>query len=337
MRIGARGGLREGTDQTVPRSRHVAAATGLRAKRARDEQRRGTIGGAKSRAARSKRADRRGAGRDPRNRGQWRRPLRGAAQGGRRRIHLLQSLDRRPSDLRCAGRRARDSSDQGHSGRRRGGHGRRLCPRIGAYRRRRCCQYRSTQRDDPDGQQLEGPDSAVGRGCLGRSGRAGSRPIPGDRSPRVHDGAHHQMVLAGAVGGGHCGNNATRPQICVDPAVRAGVPGAAGQYARAACQGADLGAQQIRRADANSSRQGRYREGRTHAHRGEQSAGERRRRDHHVPRRKGAGRTRRAARLAGRRRGRPGLGAGLLVETFPDPSPALHRHAGADHALSGQA
>ena len=44
----------------------------------------------------------------------------------------------------------------------------------------------------------------------------------------------------------------------------------------AACQSADLGAQQIRRADADSSRQGRYRQGGTYAHRGEQSAGERR-------------------------------------------------------------
>ena len=59
-------------------------------------------------------------------------------------------------------------------------------------------------------------------------------------------------------------------------ALRAGVPVAAEQYARCACQSADLGAQQIRRADANSSRQGRYRQGGTDAHRGKQSAGERR-------------------------------------------------------------
>ena len=89
-------------------------------------------------------------------------------------------------------------SDQGHSGRRRGRHGRRLCARLGPHRRRRGRQYRPAQCHDPDGQHLEGPDSDAGRGRLGRPGRARPRPVAGDRSSRADDAADHQMVLAGA-------------------------------------------------------------------------------------------------------------------------------------------
>ena len=261
------------------------------------------------------------ARRDPRGRGQWRQAVRRTAQGGRRRIHLLQSLDRRSSDLRRAGRRAGDQADQGHSGRRRGRHGRRLCARLGQHRRRRRRQYRPAQRHDPDGQHLEGPDSAAGRGRLGRSGRARPRPVAGDRPPRADDRADHQMVLAGAVDGGDRRDDAARLEIRLDAAVRAGVSVAADQHARRPCQGAGLGAQQVRRADAHPSRQGRRREGGAHADRGAEPADQRRRRDHLVPRREGTGRARRAARRC-RSPARPAI-ARLLVEAVPDPASAV--------------
>ena len=61
-------------------------------------------------------------------------------------------------------------------------------------------------------------------------------------------------------------------EIRFDAAVRAGVPVAADQYARPARQGADLGTQQIRRADAHPSRQGGCRESGAHADRSQESA-----------------------------------------------------------------
>ena len=172
----------------------------------------GQSDGAKSYTGRPKRrADGRGGSRrDPRGRGQWRAAVRRAAQVGRRRAHLLQSLDRRPSDLRCAGRRAGDQPDQRHSGRRRGRHGRRLCARLRAHRRRRGRQYRPAQRHDPDGQYLEGPDSDAGRGRVRRPGRARPRPVAGDRPSRADDRADHQMVLAGAIDRGDRRDHAAR-------------------------------------------------------------------------------------------------------------------------------
>ena len=119
--------------------------------------------------------------RHARGAGHRRRAVRPAAQSRRRRVHLLQSLDRRLSDLRRARGRARHPVDQGHPGRRRGRHGRRLCARLRQDRRRHRRQYRPAQRHDPDGQQLEGPDPGPGRGRLGRAGRA--RPRPRSRSP----------------------------------------------------------------------------------------------------------------------------------------------------------
>ena len=79
------------------------------------------------------------------------------------------------------------------------------------------------------------------------------RSVAGARSPRTDDRAHHQVVLADAVDRGGRGNDAARAQIRLDAAMRSGVPVAADQYARAARQVAGVGAQQVRRADADSS------------------------------------------------------------------------------------
>ncbi len=116
--------------------------------------------------------------------------------------------------------------------------------------------------------------------------------------------------------------------------VRPGVPVAADQRAARAGQGRDLGPGQVRRADAHPSRQGRRREDRARAHRGAQSAHQRRRRDRLVPRREGAAQARRIAWPAGRR---AVALARLLVAAVPDPASALCRAAAARHALSGQA
>ena len=204
---------------------------------------------------------------------------------------------------------------------------------FGPHRRRRRRQYRPAQRHDPDGQYLEGPDSDAGRSRLRRSGRARPRPVAGDRSSRADDGADHQMVLAGAVDGGVRRDDAARLEIRFDAAMRPGVFVAADQYARWPCQGAGLGAQQVRRADAHPPRQGRRREGGAHADRSAEPADQHRRRDHLVPRPEGIARARRAARRAGRRRDGQSR---LLVETIPDPASAVHRHASAHHALSGK-
>ena len=74
------------------------------------------------------------------------------------------------------------------------------------------------------------------------------------------------------------------------------------QHARTARQGANMGAQQIRCADAHSPRQGGCRESGAHADRGQEPAAEHRRRDHLVPRRQGTARAGRTAWRAGRRR-----------------------------------
>ena len=283
------GGFHEGPDQAVPRSRAIAQAACLRIERARHEYRGGQGDGAKSYSGRPKRGtgDRGGPRRDPRGRGQWRTAVRRAAQVGGRRAHLLQSFDWRSSDLRCAGRCAGDQSDQRHSGRRRGCHGRRLCAGLRAHRCGGGRQYRPAQCHDADGQYLEGPDSDAGRGGVGRSGRARPRPMAGDRSSRADDGADHQMVLAGAIDGGDRRDDAARNEIRFHPAMRPGVPVAADQYAGRSCESASLGAQQIRRADAHPSRQGRCREGGAHADRSAEPADQRRRRSHLEPRPEG--------------------------------------------------
>ncbi len=110
---------------------------------------------------------------------------------------FFNPVDRRLSDLRRAGGRARHQTDQGRSRRRRGRHGGRLCARLRQDRRRHRGQYRPAQRHDPDGQQLEGPDPDPGRRRLGRPGRARARSVPGDRLRRDHDASHHQVVLVG--------------------------------------------------------------------------------------------------------------------------------------------
>ncbi len=155
------GSNHERADQAVSRQRDFPPAADERPERARDEQRRGQVGGAGAGNLRPGRPSRRG---DAPDQGNGRRAVRAAAQGGRRAAHLLQSVDRRLSDLRRARRRARHPADQGHSRRRRGRHGRRLCARFRPDRRRDRRQYRARERHDPDGQQLQGPDSDHGRG-----------------------------------------------------------------------------------------------------------------------------------------------------------------------------
>src|SRR6185437_12460107 len=258
----AQGGSREAIDQTIYRQGSIAPAAGLRAERVRHEHGGGQGGGAKPRAVRPRR--RQGGsstGRNPYRRGQRRQAIRRAAQGRRRRVHLLQSVDRRSSDLRRAGRRAGDQAHQGRPGRRGGRHGGRLCAGVGADRRRRRRQYRPAQRHDPDGQHLEGPDSASGRSGLDRPERARPRSMAGNRPSRADDAADHQVVLAGAIDRGDRRDHAARAEIRLHAAVRTGVSVAAHQHAQRTCQDASLGAQQVRRADAHPARQGGRREG----------------------------------------------------------------------------
>src|SRR5262249_28959881 len=116
-------------------------------------------------------------------------------------------------------------------------------------------------------------------------------------------------------------------------ALWSGLPLAADQYAARRGDRRHLGPGQVRRAHVHPSRQGRYRQGRAHAARGQEPADERRRRGQLVPRQQGADRSRRAPRPP---RHRPGRLARLLVEAVPDPPSALHRAAAARYALSRQ-
>ena len=82
----------------------------------------------------------------------------------------------------------------------------------------------------------------------------GPRPVPGNRSSGTDDATHHKMVLAEPVDSGNRRNHTSRAEICFDATGRAGVSVNADQHPRRACQVAGMGAQQIRRADAHSSR-----------------------------------------------------------------------------------
>ena len=178
---------------------------------------------------------------------------------------------------------------------------------------------------------LQGPDPDAGRRRVDRSERARPRSMAGDRPSRADDRADHQMVLAGAVDGSDCRDHAARTQIRLDPAMRAGVPVACQPTRSDSTARRNLGAKQIRRADAHSPRQGGCRESGAHADRGQEPAAERRRRSHLVPRREGAGRAGRTPWRAGRRRVRI---ARLLVEAVPDAPSAVHRHGAARQCAS---
>ena len=73
------------------------------------------------------------------------------------------------------------------------------------------------------------------------------------------------------------GDRAARHEVRRDSALRTGVPVAAEQHAARRGQGHDQGPGQVRRADADPARQGRYRESRPHADRGQESAAQHRR------------------------------------------------------------
>ena len=134
--------------------------------------------------------------RHARDEGHRRRAVRAAAQGGGRRAHLLQSVDRRLSDLRRARRRARDPADQGH---------RTKAPwspwptAMPAHRARPAsCIVANIGLPNAMTQMVNSwkdqipvmvAVASVEQDALGRE------PVPGARSLRSHDAADHQMVL----------------------------------------------------------------------------------------------------------------------------------------------
>ena len=103
---------------------------------------------------------------------------------------------------------------------------RELPGKPGDRHRRQC---RPAQRHDADGQQLEGPDSAAGRGRLGRTRtRSAASRL---QETEFHDNMTVPITKWTWVGahdhGGHPRNAAARPEIRLDPAGRTGVPVAA--------------------------------------------------------------------------------------------------------------
>ena len=151
---------------------------------------------------------------------------------------------------------------------------------------------------------------------------------------RGHDPADHQVVLGGEDHGLDPGNRPPRHEVRLHLAVRPGVPVVADQHAARGSERHHLGPGQVRRADAHPARQGRHRQGRAHAARGQEPVDERRRRGQLVSRRQGAGRARRAARSSRHRAGRQSR---LLVEAVPHPASALCGDAAQGYALSRQA